>query len=202
MGLSVKNLSISRAGKTVIADLSFDLAKGAAVFVRGPNGVGKSTLLRGLAGLLDFSGEISLEPEDMSYAGHQDALKGALTVAENLEIWAGLSGGGDITTAIEAFALKPLLDQPVMICSAGQKRRAGLARLLLEKRAVWLMDEPSVALDQNAVKLLEAAVQAHLKAGGMALIATHVPLAIDAGELALAPNHSPSTDPFLSGAFA
>lgn len=201
MGLSVKNLSISRAGKTVIAGLGFELAKGEALFVRGPNGVGKSTLLRGLAGLLEVSGEISIESEDMSYAGHQDALKAALTVAENLDIWAGLSGGNDIAPAIEAFALKPLLDQPVMICSAGQKRRAGLARLLLEKRSVWLMDEPSVALDHSAVKLLEAAVQTHLASGGMALIATHVPLAIDAGELMLSPTNSPAVDPFLSGAF-
>ncbi len=202
MTFQVKNLSITRASRPVISGLSFTVGAGQALIVRGPNGVGKSTLLRGLVGLLETRGEVSLSSEEISYAGHLDALKPALSVRENLEIWAGLSGREDVAAAVEAFALRPLLDQPVHVCSAGQKRRAGLARLTLEGRALWLMDEPTVALDTAAIALLETAIRAHLANGGMALIATHVPLGIEAETLELTAQIAPASDPFLQGAFA
>jgi len=202
MTLWVKDLTISRAGRAVISGLSFELAPAEAMILRGPNGVGKSTLLRGLVGLIETQGDVSLSSEEMSYAGHLDALKPALSVRENLEIWAGLSGCLDIAPAVGAFALEPLLEQPVHVCSAGQKRRAGLARLALEGRALWLMDEPTVALDTAAIALLETALKAHLALGGMAIIATHVELGISAHTLELTPNRANQSDPFLHGAFA
>lgn len=201
MTLTVNDLSIERAGRRIISELSFRVNAGEALILRGPNGVGKSTLLRGLAGLIACDGEISVSFEDMSYAGHLDALKPALSVRENLEIWAGLAGARNIDAAINAFALDQILEQPVHVCSAGQKRRAGLARLAFEGRKLWLMDEPTVALDKAAIALLEAAIVQHLETGGMALIATHVSLGFERTTLELAPVDAAQTDPFLEGGF-
>ena len=214
MGLTVTDLSCTRGGRLVLHGLSFALAPGETLILRGPNGAGKSTLLRALAGLLPASGRIEIDgrpagrdarAEAVAYAGHLDAVKPQLTVAENLAFWAGLLGG-DPAPALAAFDLGPLADRPAHLCSAGQKRRLGLARLLLAPRRLWLLDEPTVALDAEATARLLAAIRAHAAAGGLTIVATHVPLDLAPAELTLAPETAAdaraAADPFLAGPWA
>ena len=141
----------------------------------------------------------------VAYAGHLDAIKPQLTVAENLRFWAGLFGG-DAAAALAAFDLGPIADRPAHLCSAGQKRRLGLARLLVAPRRLWLLDEPTVALDADATARLLAAVRAHTAAGGLAVVATHVaarPRARPrAHPRAPAGDAGSAADPFLAGAWA
>jgi heme exporter protein A len=211
MGLTVTDLSCSRAGRPVLRGLSLAVADGEAMLVRGPNGAGKTTLLRALAGLLPAdAGTIVLDgvaPRDadawaerVGYAGHLDAVKPQLTVAENLGFWAAL-GGGDVGGALQAFGLGAIADRPAQFCSAGQKRRAGLARLLLAPRRLWLLDEPTVALDEAAAGRLAAAVRGHCADGGMAVIATHAAIELPgARTLRLAPlDGRAAAGPFLAG---
>lgn len=215
MSLCVENLCVSRDGRPILQDLSFQADAGRALILRGPNGVGKSTLLRALAGLVPCAGQVRLGQvslrdadqwaEQLAYAGHLDAIKPQLSVAENLRFWAGIMGG-DADAALHAFALEPLADRLAAICSAGQKRRLGLARLALRARAVWLLDEPSVALDRAATALLAGQIDAHCAQGGIAVIATHVDLPLAASStLTLHPLFSApqgaSQDPFLAEAF-
>jgi heme exporter protein A len=187
MRLTVSNLGAVRGGRRVLADISFRLAPGEVLAVTGPNGAGKSTLLRLIAGLLTASaGSIAFEPspEDnaIHYLGHLDGLKTALTVRENLAFWAALWGGGDVIAALEQVGLAHLAPLPVGVLSAGQRRRAAIARLLLAPRPLWLLDEPATALDTEAEATLGRIVGAHLDGGGMAVIATHraLPLATTA----------------------
>lgn len=217
MALNVEGLACRRDGRLVFSGLSFGLAEGEARLLRGPNGVGKSSLLRILAGLVPpAAGEITLDgitprdadawAEQVAYAGHLDAVKPQLTVAENLRFWAGVLGAGDIAPALAALDLASIAGRPASACSAGQNRRLGLARLLLARRRFWLLDEPTVALDAASVRRLTEIVAAHLAEGGMALIATHVDLDLSAGPPLVmappAPGGEIEADPFLAGAFA
>jgi heme exporter protein A len=192
MSLSVEDLACRRAGRLVFSGLSFALEPGQIRLVRGPNGAGKSSLLRTLAGLVPVAaGRIVLDgvsPRDadawserVAYAGHLDGIKMQFTVAENLRFWADVFGGGDAGAAIAAADLAAIAGRGVHACSAGQRRRAGLARLLLADRVLWLLDEPTVALDTAAVARLTEAIAAHAARGGMALIATHVDLDLPLG---------------------
>ncbi len=193
MDLVVENLACRRAGRTVFAGLSFGLRAGEAAQLRGPNGAGKSSLLRVLAGLIPpEAGDARLngvslarEREGVSamiaYAGHLDAVKPQLTVAENLRFWADLYGGGGVAAALDRFGLARIADYPAGYCSAGQKRRLGLARLLVADRPLWLLDEPTVSLDAAATAVFADAVRAHAAAGGLALAATHVAMGIEGG---------------------
>jgi heme exporter protein A len=210
MGLTVSELTCSRGGRTVLRGLGFSVPDGGALIVRGPNGAGKSTLLRAVAGLLPSSGRITIDgstdaelrTEAVAYSGHLDAVKPQLTVAENLLFWARLLGG-DVAVALAAFDLAGIAELPAQFCSAGQKRRIGLARLLIAPRRVWLLDEPTVSLDGLAEARLVAAIHGHLAAGGCAMIATHAPLAIaPARTLELARARSSPADPFLAGTWA
>jgi heme exporter protein A len=213
MGLSVSDLSCSRGGRPVLRGIGFALEDGETLLLRGPNGAGKSTLLRALAGLLPASGRIELDgshdpdarAERLAFAGHLDAVKGQLTVAENLAFWAALAGGS-AAAALAAFDLAPLADRPAHLCSAGQRRRLGLARLLLAPRRLWLLDEPTVALDAAAEARLLGAIRAHAAAGGLTVVATHAALDLgDARTLTLAPEAAAAraaADPFLAGTWA
>jgi len=177
-------LACGRGGLPVLEGVRFTLSPGEAVILRGPNGSGKTTLLRTLAGLQQpMAGSVACAPDSIAYGGHADGLKTTLTVAENLEFWAGIYGGGDIQNALQAFEIENLRDRMAQNLSAGQKRRLGLARLLVTRRPIWMLDEPTVSLDAASVALFAAAVQAHLDTGGAALIATHVDLGFDAGTL-------------------
>lgn len=179
MNLAVKDLCVARGGVPVLMGIGFDLPAGTALILRGPNGSGKTTLLRTLAGLQPpLSGQISGAEDQIAYAAHADGLKSMLTVDENLRFWAEVFGSADIEPAIEAFDLGDLRGRLAGTLSAGQKRRLGLARLLVTGRPIWMLDEPTVSLDTQAVEMFAQAVRAHLGQGGAALIATHIDLGL------------------------
>jgi heme exporter protein A len=180
MELRVTGLACARGGLAVLAGLDMVVAPGAALVLRGPNGAGKTTLLRTLAGLQPpLAGQVHLPAAGAVYAGHLDGAKAVMSVAENLSFWAQVMGAPGIGPALDAFALRPLSDRPAQSLSAGQKRRLGLARLVLAgPGTVWLCDEPTVSLDAASVALFAAAVTAHLGQGGMAVIATHTDLGL------------------------
>jgi heme exporter protein A len=194
MVLSVSSLTVSRAGRPVLSDLSFHLMAGQALRLQGRNGIGKTTLLRCLAGLQPpLAGRIVMAADSLAYAGHADGVKLQLTVLENLRFWADIFGCWDIERALQAFELGTLSDRLAGTLSAGQRRRLGLARLLLTNRPLWLLDEPTVSLDDASVTLFAAAVYDHLQAEGAVLIASHIDLGLPAEVLALEPYRAEST---------
>ena len=204
MGIEVSDLSVARGGIKVLEGVSFKLAPGRALILRGPNGIGKTTLLRAIAGLQPpLGGTISCAPDSLVYAGHADGLKATLSVVENLKFWAQVFGNKDISPAMAAFELTTLADRPAGALSAGQKRRLGLARLLVTGRPTWILDEPTVSLDVDAVAMFAGAVRAHLAGGGSALMATHIDLGLteaDTLDIAGFRAKAPAPDDF-DGAF-
>ncbi|MDX2159398.1 MAG: heme ABC exporter ATP-binding protein CcmA [Hyphomicrobiaceae bacterium] len=193
MALVVDNLSVRRGERIVIAALSLRAERGQALLLTGPNGAGKTTLLRTIAGLLAPSeGSIHLAAGEGSsagngdtevgqqchFVGHLNGIKSSLSVAENARFWARYLGGpGEgVPAALDRLNLADLAPIRAGYLSAGQKRRLGLARLMLAPRPVWLLDEPAVSLDTASQGLLAATVNAHLADGGIVVAATHQPL--------------------------
>lgn len=188
MDLVVRDLTVARGGVPVLEHLAFTLGAGQVLVLRGPNGSGKTTLLRTLAGLQPpMAGEVGLPPEAIAYAAHSDGLKAQLSVRENLAFWASVHGTRDVAPALTQMNLESLADRMAATLSAGQKRRLGLARLLVTGRPIWLLDEPTVSLDTASVALFAEAVGAHVAGGGAALIATHIDLGLEAEILDVTP---------------
>jgi len=180
LAISAKSLSVSRGGINLLEGLNIELNSGQAGILHGPNGVGKTTLLRALAGLQPIeSGKIEYSIDDVCYSGHADGVKPTLTVRENLEFWADIFGHHSISEAAEQFMISDFLDLKVGTLSAGQKRRVGLSRLGLTGRSIWLLDEPTVSLDQTSVSIFENIIKDHLLKNGCALIATHIDLGLE-----------------------
>jgi heme exporter protein A len=189
MQLKADNLTCERGGRTVFRNCSFVLSAGELLQLTGPNGSGKSSLLRLIAGLNEATaGNLTLTGGHAELAigqqahliAHQEAVKTALTVHENLAFWRGFLGGGNVDGALAAFDLSRLAHYPAGLLSAGQKRRLALARLVLVPRVLWLLDEPTVGLDTASQSALANMMQAQLAQGGMIIAATHVPLGFEA----------------------
>ena len=191
MRLRAWDLGMERGGRRLFSALSFEAEAGSALIVTGPNGAGKSSLLRGLCGFLRFEdGAFALEGgdpertvgEQAHYLGHADALKGTLTAGENLAFWAGALGGDASLRARRAALMKVglahVIDFPVRALSAGQKRRVALARLLVARRPLWLLDEPTAAIDSAAQAAFAAIMQDFMNVGGVIVAATHAPLGL------------------------
>ena len=191
--LVADGLACRRGGRLVFSELGCVLPAGGALLLTGANGSGKSTLLRLLATLLTPEtgtvawGGVSVWEDlpgyrsRLHYVGHLDAVKPALAVRETLVFWAGLRGpqAPAIDVALAAFALDAIAEWPCRWLSAGQKRRLALARLLASPAPLWLLDEPTAALDADGERRLAAVIEAHRTAGGRVAIATHqaLPLA-------------------------
>lgn len=191
--LEARKLTCARGGRRLFSSLSFKVESGHALILRGPNGSGKTSLLRIIAGFLTadeghlrwggLEGKAALETlrENIHLIGHLTALKPVLSVAENVAIWATLHGSNARTAeALQAMGLAGLAELPVQFLSEGQKRRTALARLLAFQKPIWLLDEPLAGLDTASANRLIKAITSHLSNGGIAVIATHQLLELDA----------------------
>lgn len=187
MRLIVEDLACVRGGRRVFRGVSCTVGAGEALLVTGPNGAGKTSFLRLMAGLLrPAAGSIRLEGHAPDvpigcaahFVGHLDGVKGALSAAENLAFVRRLAGDGseDVATALAQLGLAPLASFPARELSAGQRRRLALARLLVASRPLWLVDEPTAALDAEGQAIFKTLAEAHLSGGGMLVATTHAPL--------------------------
>jgi heme exporter protein A len=188
------SLTCIRGERLVFDNLSFAVAAGGILVLRGPNGSGKSSLLRLLAGLarpaagaLMWNGapvwdDPAAHRGRLRYLGHRNALKSALTARENLSFAAVLFGGGAVDAALDRLGLTALAHVPARFMSSGEQRRLALARLIAAPAPLWLLDEPTVGLDDASLRVLVDMIADHRRGGGMAMLATHGPL--DLGEAA------------------
>ncbi|RUX03395.1 MAG: heme ABC exporter ATP-binding protein CcmA [Mesorhizobium sp.] len=202
MRLIAENLGGERGGEAVFSCIGFALEAGQALVVTGPNGSGKSTLLRVIAGLLPKAeGRLLLEgggdefPSIASachYLGHQNAMKTALSVAENLRFWLEFQGEGrlGVEEALETVGLGGIGHLPFGYLSTGQRRRAAIAKLLVSHRPLWLLDEPTAGLDKASEGRFARLMSGHCAEGGMIVAATHLPLGLEgARELQMRVGH-------------
>ena len=186
MLLSVDNLSVSRGGISLFEGLNFTVSTGEFVLINGGNGVGKTSLLRSIAGLQPIDkGKIAINADNFIFAGDANGIKTSLTVLENLRFWSAIFGGKNLHEALEKFQLRQLKNRFAGKLSAGQKRRLSLARLLLTDRPIWLLDEPTVSLDKRSMKQFSKILKNHLEAGGAAVVASHIDLGLTLSSLSI-----------------
>ncbi|HEX7848519.1 MAG TPA: heme ABC exporter ATP-binding protein CcmA [Sphingomonas sp.] len=168
-----------RGGRALFEGLSFTLEQGGSALVTGPNGVGKSSLIRLAAGLLPPAAGSITGDAPRALLTDQTSLDEELTLARALAFWARLDGAADsVTAALDALALSDLADIPIRLLSTGQRRRAALARVIASSAPLWLLDEPVNGLDTAALGLLETAIARHRASGGAILVASHTPITL------------------------
>jgi heme exporter protein A len=191
-----RDLTCVRGERHVFAGLGFAVPRGGALILHGPNGSGKSSLLRLMAGLLKPAQgslawddrPVSDDPEGyrarLQYLGHLDAVKPVLSAAENLTFWASARGGGQggVAAALERIGLTGLAELPARVLSAGQRRRLALARLFLAPADLWLLDEPTVGLDEDSIGRLQTGLADHRRDGGRVVVATHTAIDLPGAE--------------------
>jgi len=183
--LRAVGLTCGRGGMALCEDLNFTAENGKCLLLRGPNGTGKTTLILTLAGVVPpMAGSFTLEGagEDdgpmLHYCGHRNAIKPRLSVLENLQFWATLNAPTGLVpeAALDRVGLGAIIGLDAGYLSAGQSRRLALARLLVTARPLWLLDEPTAALDTEGHDLVGSLIDEHLEQGGMVVAATHDPI--------------------------
>jgi heme exporter protein A len=178
-----RGVSAIRRDAVLFEGLSFTLTDGAALLVTGPNGAGKSTLIRVAAGLLPPAMGSVARDTSLALLSEAAALDSDLTLGRALHFWASLDGTDALVAdAMATLDLAALAEVPVRMLSTGQRRRAAMARVIASGASLWLLDEPANGLDTAAVARLEAAIARHRAAGGMAIVATHLPIALPAAQ--------------------
>src|SRR6266516_1780237 len=196
--LEAVNLGCARGERRLFSNLNFSVTPGTLLQLVGPNGSGKTSLLRILCGLLTpEEGEIRWRGEnirslgeeyfsDLTYIGHRNGLKEELSSLENLTISAGLAGRvaspNDVRKVLGKMGLEGTENLPARLLSEGQRRRSALARLLSWSTSLWLLDEVLTSLDEAAVVLMKSLIEEHLSSGGMAIVATHQELNLSSGK--------------------
>lgn len=203
--LSAHEIDCIRGSRRILAHVSLSVSAGECLILRGPNGSGKTTLLRTLAGLTPPSaGQLTTDPDQIVYAAHLDAVKPQLTVAENIAFWQKVYQT-KVSDTLDRFNLASLANRDAAALSAGQKRRLGLSRLYLSGCKIWLLDEPTTALDAAHVEHFTQILNTHCAEGGAAIVSTHLDLSIaialtlDVSQFA--PSYDAADDPFLEGSF-
>ena len=194
--LTARGLGLWRGERRLCEELSFVVEAGSILQLAGPNGSGKTSLLRVIAGIgrldeggIQWDGEpvrSSRYRDNLLYLGHQNGLKNHLSATENYNFYQSVTGYTSEIRASEALSrcgLEGLVDRPVALLSMGQRRRAALARLLAVRAKLWLLDEPLTSLDSDGITLVTGLLNAHLSNGGMAILATHQPLAVEGAPL-------------------
>jgi len=196
--LSLHDVTCVRGGRTLFSGMRLTLTPGEAALVSGPNGTGKSSLIRIAAGLLTPAAGMVEVNGARALLIEAAALDPELPVARALAFWAGLDGRlGAVEAALDAVGLAALASVPVRLLSTGQRRRVGIARVVASGAPIWLLDEPANGLDRAAVATLEALIAAHRARGGIALVATHLPVALPGAQsLAIDDQIEPSPSPF------
>jgi len=180
-GLAFRDVTCARGGRVLFEGLSFAIPAGGAALVSGPNGVGKSSLIRVAAGLLKpAKGDVE-GPAARALMAEATALDAERRLGNALRFWARLDDedsdpGTRVAAALEATNLAALAEVPVRLLSTGQRRRAALARVVASKAPLWLLDEPANGLDDVSVRVLEGLIAGHRASGGIALVATHMPI--------------------------
>ncbi len=177
MSLSFQNVVCVRGGRQLFSDVTFALDAGHALVVKGPNGVGKSSLLRIAAGLLTAQSGKVAHTGSIALADEQLALDPVQPLLAALGFWAAIDGG-DAAAAIASVGMDHLRDIPVRLLSTGQRRRAIIARVIASGAPIWLLDEPANGLDISGVVMLEGLIAVHRARGGMVVVATHQPIAL------------------------
>lgn len=202
MKFEATDIGVDRGARRVVEGVSFCLSNGEAMIVTGENGSGKSTLLRALSGLLplakgslhfDLLVEGSDDPliirEQIHYLGHQNAMKASLTVRENLSFWQGFTTSGDksggydsvglsVEEALDFVELPQTIDLPFGYLSTGMRRRVSIAKLLINEKPIWIVDEPTAGLDAKSSEMFSGLTQDHCENGGILIAATHLPLGV------------------------
>ena len=210
--LIAEDLACRRGERLVFSGLSFRLPPGGALVLTGANGSGKTSLLRLVAtliapaagrlswGVVAVENDIAGYRAHLHYVGHQEGIKPALMPRENLAFWAALRGCGRLEAepaldaALAAFGLQAVADWPCRWLSAGQRRRLALARLLVAPASIWLLDEPTAALDRDGQHRLEEAITRHRAAGGRVIAATHAPIGLDRADTIILDDFAPLPD--------